>query len=115
MVCIAVFGDVIVCATQLGVLGCAGGIIAVVGAVLIAVTLIWKRSSILHDFSQKMNKSRSEFRERLDKEIARIFEKLFMEIEHRLEEPLSRLNSKAGQLSILVAEGERVNELSKSM
>jgi len=112
---IAALGAVIAFATQLVVLDITGGIIALVGAGLIAVTLIWKRSSILHDFSQKMNKSRSEFRERLDKEIARIFEKLFMEIEHRLEEPLSRLNSKAGQLSILVAEGERVNELSKSM
>ena len=111
---IAAIGTVIAFATQLVVLDITGGVIALVGAGLIAVTLIWKRSSILHDFSQKMNKSRDEFRERLDKEIARIFEKLFMEIEYRLKEPLSRLDGKANRVTNLIEEAERVNELAKS-
>lgn len=111
---IAAIGAVIAFATQLVVLDITGGIIALVGAGLIAVTLIWKRSSILHDFSQKMDKSRDEFRERLDKEIARIFEKLFMEVEHRLKEPLFRLDGKANRVTNLIEEAERVNELAKS-
>jgi len=111
---IAAIGAVIAFATQLVVLDITGGVIALVGAGIIAVTLIWKRSSILHDFSQKMNKSRDEFRERLDQEIARIFEKLFMEIEHRLREPLARLDGKASRVLNCIEEAERVNELAKS-
>lgn len=111
---IAAIGAVIAFATQLVVLDITGGVVALVGAGIIAVTLIWKRSSILHDFSQKMNKSRDEFRERLDQEIARIFEKLFMEIEHRLKEPLARLDGKASQVLNCIEEAERVNELAKS-
>mgnify|MGYP001767220444 CR=1 FL=1 len=105
---IAAFGAVIALATQLVVLDITGGILALVGAGLIAVTLIWKRSSILHDVSQKLATSRNEFRDRLDKEIARIFDKLFLEIEHRLKAPLSHLDSKADQLARLVEEAERV-------
>lgn len=112
---IAALGTVIAFATQLVVLDITGGIIALVGAGLIAVTLIWKRSSILRDFSEKMNKSREEFRERLDREISRIFEKLFMEIEHRLKEPISHLDEKTNQLANLVKEADRVNELVQSM
>lgn len=112
---IAALGTVIAFATQLVVLDITGGIIALVGAGLIAVTLIWKRSSILRDFSEKINKSREEFRERLDREISRIFEKLFLEIEHRLKEPVSRLDEKTNRLANLVKEAERVNELVQSM
>jgi hypothetical protein len=112
---IAALGTVIAFATQLVVLDITGGIIALVGAGLIAVTLIWKRSSILRDFSEKINKSREEFRERLDREISRIFENLFMEIEHRLKEPVSCLDEKTNRLANLVKEAERVNELVQSM
>lgn len=112
---IAAFGAVIALATQLVVLDITGGILALVGAGLIAVTLIWKRSTILHDVSQKLGRSRDEFRDRLDKEIARIFEKLFMEIEHRLKEPLSHLDGKADHLARLIAEAERVKALAEGI
>ena len=97
------------------VLDITGGILALVGAGLVAVTLIWKRSSILRDFSQKVSNSRDEFRDRLNKEIARIFEKLFLEIEHRLKEPLSPLDDKTDRLVHLVEEAEHVKQLAETI
>ena len=112
---ILALGTVIAVLGHLVVVDVTGGIIAAVGAGLIAGTLIWKRSSILSDFSQKLRKSRDEFRDRLDKEIALIFEKLFMEVEHRLREPLSPLHEMNDRLGHLVQEAERLKELARTM
>jgi len=108
---IAALGAVIAFATQLVVLDITGGILALVGAGLIAVTLLWKRSSIVKDFSQKLEQSRQEFRDRLDKEIALIFGKLFVEIEQRLHEPVAALNAADDRLTPLVAEAQLVEQL----
>ena len=62
-----------------------------------------------------MNKSRTEFRERLDIEISRIFEKLFMEIEHRMKEPLSHLDEKSERLVPLIEEAKRVKKMSEEI
>ena len=69
---LAAFGAVIALATKMVVFDITGGVLALAGAGLIAATLIWKRSSLLSEVSQKLRKSREEFRDRLDKEISRI-------------------------------------------
>ncbi len=51
----------------------------------------------------------------MDREISRNFEKLFLEIEQSLKEPVSRLDEKTNRLANLVKEAERVNELVQSM
>ncbi len=112
---ITALGAVIALTSSMMIFDITGGIIALGGAGLIAATLIWKRSGILHEFSRKMEKSRVEFRNRLDTEISRIFEKLFMEIEHRLKEPLSSLDEKSDRLKPLIKEAEQVKEMSEKI
>lgn len=107
---IAALGAVIAMATHLIAFDITGGILAAVGAGLVAVTLLWKRSAIMNDFSQKMEKSRDEFRGRLDQEITQIFERLFLEIQHDLKEPLSRLDEETARISSLAEEARRVSE-----
>ncbi len=112
---LAAFGAVIALATKMVAFDITGGILALAGAGLIAVTLIWKRSSLLSEVSQKLRKSREEFRDRLDREIAKIFENLFVEIEHRLKEPLSRLEEETKRLETLLQEAEHVKKMAQKM
>jgi len=107
---IAALGAVIAIATHLIAFDITGGILTAVGTGIVAVTLLWKRSAIINDFSQKMEKSRDEFRDRLDREIAQIFERLFLEIRHDLKEPLSRLDEETARISSLAEEAWCVNE-----
>ena len=112
---ITALGAIIAFSTKMVIFDITGGILALVGAGLVAVTLIWKRSGILQNFSQQMKKSRDEFRDRLDTEIFRIFEKLFIEIEQRLKEPLAQLNEKAEQLAPFVEEASRIRRLAEDI
>jgi hypothetical protein len=107
---IAALGAVIAMATHLIVFDITGGILAAVGAGLVAVTLLWKRSAIMSDFSRQMAQSRNEFRDRLNQEISQIFERLFLEIQHNLKAPLSRLEEETARISALVEEAQRVRE-----
>ena len=107
---IAALGAVIAMATHLIAFDITGGILTAVGAGLVAVTLLWKRSAIINDFLQKMEKSRDEFRGRLDQEITQIFERLLLEIQHDLKEPLSRLDERTAQISLLAEEAQCVSE-----
>lgn len=103
-------GAVIALASNMMIFDITGGVLALAGAGMIAVTLIWKRSGILRDFKRKMKRSREEFRHRLNAEIGSIFEKLFMETEHRLKEPVVALDKKVEQLEPLIREAEQVKE-----
>jgi len=109
---IAALGAVIALATKLVIFDITGGIMAVMGAGLIAVTLLWKRKAIIGDFSRKMEKSRQEFRDRIEKEIAGIFDKLFIEIDQRLKEPIGRLDADNARLTPLIDEARQVIALS---
>jgi hypothetical protein len=109
---IAALGAVIALATKLVIFDITGGIMAVMGAGLIAVTLLWKRKAIIGDFSRKMEKSRQEFRDRIEKEIAGIFGKLFMELDQRLKEPIGRLDADNARLTPLIDEAQQVIALS---
>ena len=112
---IAALGAVIAMATHLIAFDITGGILAAVGAGLVAVTLLWRRSAIMNDFSQKMNKSRDEFRARLDQEISQIFERLFLEIRHDLNEPLSRLDEEAARIASLAEEARLLSVSAESL
>ena len=107
---IAALGAVLALATHLMVFDITGGILALAGAGLVAVTLLWKRSNILRDFSRSMANSREEFRSRLDQEIKQIFEKLFLEIQHYLQDPLSSLDEKTARIASLINEAESISE-----
>jgi ribosome biogenesis GTPase A len=112
---ITAVGAVIAIASNLMIFDITGGILAVTGAALIAVTLTWKRSGILRDFSGKMRKSKDEFRHRLDTEIGRMFEKLFLEIEHRFNEPVARIHEKREQLIPLIKQAEQVQQQAEDL
>lgn len=103
-------GAVIAFSSHMMIFDITGGILALTGAGIIATTLIWKRAGILRDFRKKLKHSRDEFRHRLNVEIGRMFEKLFMEIEHRLKEPVSHLDQKSQRLLPLIKEAEQVKE-----
>lgn len=105
---IAALGTVIALATHMMAVDITGGVIATVGIGIVALALLWKRSGILSEFRRKMAKSRDEFRDRLDREITRIFEKLFLEIEEQVKEPLTRLNKQSAHLSVLISEAENI-------
>jgi len=107
---IAALGAVIAMATHLIAFDITGGILAAAGAGLVAVTLLWKRSALIKDFSEKMGKSREEFRNRLDQEISQLFDRLFLEIQHDLKEPLSRLDNEKARIFSLVEEAQSVIE-----
>ncbi len=109
---IAAFGAIIALATNIMALDITGGILTTVGVGLVALALLWKRTGIISEFRQKLAKSRTEFRDRLNQEIAKIFDKLFLEIDHQLKEPLTRLEKQAAHLSSLTEEAERIgNEI----
>lgn len=110
---IAALGAVIALATKLVIFDITGGVMAVMGAGLIAVTLLWKRKAMIGDFSRKMEKSRQEFRDRIEKEIAGIFDRLFMEIDQRLKEPLGRLDADNARLAPLIDEAQQVIDRTK--
>ena len=112
---IAALGAVIAMATHLIAFDITGGILAAVGAGLVAVTLLWRRSAIMNDFSQKMKKSRDEFRARLDQEITQIFERLFLEIRHDLNEPLSRIDEEAARIESLAEEARLLSVSAESL
>lgn len=107
---IAALGAVIALATHIIAFDITGGILAAFGTGLVAITLLWKRSDIINDFSLKLTKSRDEFRGRLDQEINQIFERLFLEIQHDLKEPLSRLDDETARIKTLTDEANRVYE-----
>ena len=107
---IAALGAIIALATHMMVFDITGGILATVGVGLVALALLWKRTGIIREFRQKLAKSRAEFRDRLNREIVKIFVKLFLEIDHQLKEPLARLEKQGAHLSSLTEEAERISK-----
>jgi predicted GTPase len=103
-------GAVIAALTHIMIFDITGGILATVGAAVIAVTLLWKRSSIMEELRQKLARSRVEFRSRLDGEISHMFDRLFLEIQHALREPLSHLEEQLTKVTPLAEEARCLSE-----
>jgi GTPase SAR1 family protein len=92
-----------------------GGIFLASGILLVAVGLIWRRSSVLRDFRQKLGDSRQEFHDRLDAEFSQIFDGLFYEARQILTETLFRLDLQASFNAPLLAETFQIGEAASDM
>lgn len=107
---LAALGAIIASATKLIVFDITGGIIAFAGTGLIAATLYWKRKSIIREIKEKLHLSRDEFRNRLDKKIDEIFEKLFFETLHCMYEPTALLKAKEAHIKELLDESQKLEQ-----
>jgi len=92
-----------------------GQILAGVGAFVVVVMLLWKRTGILRDLTEKLDNSRKEFRDRLDSDITKMFDRLFFEVSHALNEPLGRLEKDAARVKPLIEEAVRIGEAEKGL
>lgn len=110
---LAVLGAIIASVFHLVAFDITGGILAAIGTTLVAFTLLWKRPNILRNFSRKLAESQNEFRERFDQEISQIFEKIYLEIEFRLNESDRELKEKAELIRPLMKEAHLIIEDAK--
>ena len=92
-----------------------GGIFLGTGMLLVAVGLLWRRSSVLRDFKQRLGDSQQMFRERLDSEFGDTFDRLFYEVRHALTESLFRLNLQASFNAPLLEETFQIGEAASDM
>ena len=75
---LAALGVVIAALSPVLWLDITGGIFLATGIFLVAVGLLWRRSSVLRDFKQRLGDSRQEFNARLDAEFSQTFDHLFL-------------------------------------
>ncbi|MEN3370645.1 MAG: hypothetical protein V7609_2788 [Verrucomicrobiota bacterium] len=92
-----------------------GGIFLATGIFLIAVGLLWRRSSVLRDFKQRLGDSRQEFNARLDSEFSQTFDHLFYEVRQALTESLFRLDLQASFNAPLLEETFQIGEAASDM
>jgi hypothetical protein len=92
-----------------------GGIFLATGILLVFVGLIWRRSTVLRDFRQKLGDSRQEFHDRLDSEFSQIFDGLFHEVRQVLTETLFRLDLQASFNAPLLEETFQIGEAASDM
>lgn len=109
---LAALGVVIALATKLVLFDITGGILAVVGASLVAIALLWKRNSIFAEVSRKLDQSRQEFRNRLEREVSEIFDRIFLELDHLLADPIQQLEKRNSRIQPIIQRG---NELAQSL
>ncbi len=88
---------------------------AVLGVGLIVTALFWRRTGLLREFRQKLGASRREFRERLEGNIAQIFDGLFHEVHQALTESIFRLNVQESFVVPLLEETFQVGESASEM
>ena len=91
------------------------GIFLATGILLVAVGLLWRRSTVLRDFRQKLGVSRQEFHGRLDSEFSQIFDGLFYEVRQALTETLFRLDLQASFNAPLLEETFQIGEAASDM
>jgi ribosome biogenesis GTPase A len=92
-----------------------GGIFLATGIFLVIAGLLWRRSSVLRDFKQKLGDSRQEFHERLDAEFSHVFEGIFYEVRQALTESLFRLDLQASFNAPLLEETFQIGEAASDM
>jgi hypothetical protein len=103
---IAAIGAVIAVATHAMLIDITGGILTTTVAGITAAVLMSKRKSILSKFQQKIEEAKGEFRERLNADIEKLFESIFLELEHHLSEPLKEIDLKMNAVKPRIAEAE---------
>jgi hypothetical protein len=92
-----------------------GGVFLATGIFLVAVGLLWRRSSVLRDFKQRLGDSRQEFNARLDAEFSQTFDRLFYEVRQALTESLFRLDLQASFNAPLLEETFQIGEAASDM
>jgi hypothetical protein len=73
------------------------------------------RSSVLRDFRQRLEDSQQEFRDRLDFEFGKIFDRLFQEVRRALTESLVRLDRHGSINAPLLDEAFQIGEAASDM
>jgi predicted GTPase len=112
---LAALGVIIAALSPILWLDVTGGVFLATGIFLVAVGLIWRRSSVLRDFRQKLGDSRQEFHARLDSEFSQIFDSLFYEVRQALTETLFRLDLQASFNAPLLEETFQIGEAASDM
>jgi hypothetical protein len=92
-----------------------GGIFLATGIFLVAVGLLWRRSTVLKDFKNRLGDSQQQFRERLDSEFGDIFDQLFYDVRQALTESLFRLDLQASFNAPLLEETFHIGEAASDM
>ena len=112
---LAALGVVIAALSPILWLDITGGIFLGAGILLVAVGLLWRRSSVLRDFKQRLGDSQQEFRGRLDSEFGDTFDRLFYEVRQSLTESLFRLKLQASFNAPLLEETFQIGEEASDM
>ncbi|MEY2494929.1 MAG: hypothetical protein QOJ45_1421 [Verrucomicrobiota bacterium] len=112
---LAALGVVIAALSPVLWLDVTGGIFLATGIFLVAVGLLWRRSSVLRDFKQRLGDSRQEFNARLDAEFSQTFDRLFYEVRQALTESLFRLDLQASFNAPLLEETFQIGEAASDM
>jgi small GTP-binding protein len=112
---LAALGVVIAALSPVLWLDVTGGIFLATGIFLVAVGLLWRRSSVLRDFKQRLGDSRQEFNARLDAEFSQTFDHLFYEVRQALTESLFRLDLQASFNAPLLEETFQIGEAASDM
>ena len=112
---LAALGVVIAAFSPVLWLDVTGGIFLATGIFLVAVGLLWRRSTVLKDFKQRLGDSQQHFRDRLDTEFSEIFDQLFYDVRQSLTESLFRLDLQASFNAPLLEETFQIGEDASDM
>lgn len=107
---LAVMGAVVLVSTHMIAFDVTGGILASLGTLMMILTMGWKRGAILREIRRNLEQARAEFRERVDGEIAQMLDRLFLEVEHRLKEPLHQVETTLQRLSSRIEEAAAIEK-----
>jgi len=112
---LAGLGIIIVALSPMLWLDITGAVFLATGVILIGLGLLWRRSSVLRDFKQRLGDSRQEFHARLDFEYSKMFDGVFYEVRQALKESLFRVDLQASFNAPLLAETFQLGEAASDM
>lgn len=107
---LATLGAVIAAVTNIVIFDITGGVLAAIGGVLIGVTLLWKRGSIVAEFSKNIEDAKNEFKERLTTELDSLFNKIFHELEFIIKTPQKETEERISSLNLLLTKVDLIKE-----
>jgi GTPase SAR1 family protein len=85
-------GGLVALLTKLAIFDITGGILAGLGAVLIGLTLLWKRSSIVAAMEREIKAGRKDFQQDIDRSMGALFDGVFYKMDQCLICARQRLN-----------------------
>jgi hypothetical protein len=112
---LALLGVIIAAFSPILWLDITGGIFLGTGIFLVAVGLLWRRSSVLRDFKTRLGDSQQGFRDRLESDFGEIFDRLFFDVRQSLTESLFRLDLQASFNAPLLEETFQIGEAASDM